>query len=358
MGQSQPPVLDPGRLDRAFDVVARQVADGRATYAALAVARHDGPVRSTAYHRDGELDPPPRTLIASVTKPITATAVLQLVEAGAIVLNELLTTYLPEFSPRSPDDTRAPGPITLWHVLTHTAGLTDAPDEFFLSGVPSPPTMLERICRDPLRFAPGTAYAYTSDSFYVLSALIERTSGLAYAEYLRARIFEPLGMSTTTFDPSEPGPPQLPLEGTLGPAGLPQDLVVAAFISLAMPGGGLWSTPQDLVRFGMAMLGRGTLDGTRILGRPFLDLMTREHTAGIGELGTGRRPGYGLGWDRPGLQGHSPASPSAFGHSGATGSYLLIDPDNDLVVVYLRNEWDVSQTAMHEAIQAVYGALP
>src|SRR5215210_2888347 len=176
MAPSDRPSLDVDRLGRAFDLVARQVADERATYAALAVARGDGLVRSAAFHGDRELDPAPRSLIASITKPITATAVLQLVEAGALVLNEPITTYIPEFAPQRAEGTKHATAITPWHVLTHTAGLTDAPDAFFLRGVPSPATMLERICHDPLRFAPGTAYAYTSDSFYLLSALIERAS--------------------------------------------------------------------------------------------------------------------------------------------------------------------------------------
>jgi CubicO group peptidase (beta-lactamase class C family) len=350
--------LDPARLDRAFDVVARHVSDGRATYAALGVAGTDGPPRIASYHRDRTFESAPRTAIASITKPITATAILQLVEAGKLVLTEPLTTYLPEFRPAPPPDvTDRLEPITTWHVLTHTAGLTDASDSFLGSGIPTPARMLERVCRDPLRFAPGSAYAYCSDSFYLLAELVERLSGIAFRDYLTRRIFEPLGMPATSFDPRDDGPPSLPLEGTIGPPGLPNELVAPIFIALAMPGGGLWSTPADVIRFGLAMLGGGTLDGARILGRPFVDLMTRDHTPFVDELDTGRSPHYGLGWGRPGLQRGSPASPSAFGHGGASGSCLLVDPGHDLVVVYLRNDWGAPVTATDEAVQAVYGAL-
>jgi CubicO group peptidase (beta-lactamase class C family) len=353
-----PPRLDPTRLERAFDHVARQVSGGRATYAALTVARGDGVVRSTAYHRDQALAEPRRTAIASITKPITATAVLQLVEAGALVLTEPLTTYLPEFRPEPPaGSTVQPEPITTWHVLTHTAGLTDAPDDFLLSSPPTKAALLERLYREELRFLPGTAYAYTSDSFYLLAELIERLSASSYEDFLRERIFEPLGMAATTFNPYAPGPSALPLQGTLGPPGVPLDQVVPIFIHLAMPGGGLWSTPEDVARFGRAMLAGGTLEGTRILGRPFLELMTRHHTQGLTELGTGRPPTYGIGWGLPGLGRGSPASPSAFGHGGATGSVMIVDPANDLVVVYLRNEWGVPSTAHDEAVQVVYAAL-
>jgi CubicO group peptidase (beta-lactamase class C family) len=133
--------------------------------------------------------------------------------------------------------------------------------------------------------------------------------------------------------------------------------MTSTFISLQMPGGGLWSTAEDVVRFGWAMLLSGTLHGRRVLGRPFVELMTREHTAEVREHGTGRNPTYGLGWSLPGIGRGSPASRSAFGHSGASGSELVVDPDRDLVVVYLRNRWGTPITATEEAIQAVYAAL-
>src|SRR3712207_2976716 len=93
--------LDADRLDRAFEHVARQVRDGRASYAALAVARREGLVRSEAFDHEGPTTPR-RTAIASLTKPITATAVLQLVEEGRLVLTEPVSTYLPTFQPAPP----------------------------------------------------------------------------------------------------------------------------------------------------------------------------------------------------------------------------------------------------------------
>lgn len=358
MPETGPPRLDPGRLDRAFDLVARQVREGRATYAALAVARGDGLVRSAAWQGERSLDEPRRSAIASLTKPITATAILQLVEAGLLVLTEPLSTYIPAFDPPGPTGSETLAqPITAWHVLTHTAGLSDAPEDFYLTAPPTRTAQVERLCRDRLRFPPGTAYAYCSDSFYLLADLVERLTGMSWPDYVRERVLEPLEMSATTFDPFAPGPAPLPLEGNLGPEDARRDDVLAYFAALAMPGGGLWSTADDVVRFGRAMLGGGTLDGTRVLGRPFVELMTRVHTDDVRDLIDGQRPHYGLGWGRPGLRRGSPASASAFGHSGATGSGLLVDPANDLVVVYLRNRWGESMTATDEAVQAVYAAL-
>jgi CubicO group peptidase (beta-lactamase class C family) len=352
------PLLDPARLDAAFEHVAGQVRDGRAGYAALAVGRADGLVRSSAWTADGATSPG-RSSIASLTKPITATAVLQLVEAGRLVLTEPVATYLPSFRPAPPRGYAGDlEPITPWHVLTHTAGLTDAPLAAFSGS--QPPTReaaLDRVSTATLRFPPGSAYAYASDSFYVLAALIEHASGMPYRDYLRERIFAPLGMDATTFDPFDSGPSPMPLEGEFGPTGVPREALVRYFISLAMPGGGLWSVPEDVVRFGRTMLRGGTLDGTRILGRPFVRLMTRLHTGHVRDFGGQTQPNYGLGWGLPGLGRGSPASPSAFGHSGASGSVLVVDREHDLVVVYLRNEWGVAMTATDEAVQAVYGAL-
>jgi CubicO group peptidase (beta-lactamase class C family) len=124
-----------------------------------------------------------------------------------------------------------------------------------------------------------------------------------------------------------------------------------------MPVGGLWSTPDDICRFGRAMLLGGRLEGRRVLGRPFVELMTRLHTGDVRELGTGRRPDYALGWGRPGSSRGQPVGPSAFSHGGASGSMLIVDPDNDLVLVYLRSEWGVAPTLTEEAIAVVYAAL-
>ena len=350
------PAIDDTRLNAAFDLVRRQT-DGRTTYAALAVARPDRLLRSAAYLR-GEATAPRRTAIASITKPITATAVMQLVEAGRLVLLEPLTAYLPEFRPTVRAGTDKPvEPLTAWHILTHTSGLPDAGDDFYLSAPPEPAAQFERLCQAELLFPPGSAYSYASDSWYVLSTLIERITGEPYRDYLRTHIFEPLGMAATSFDPTAPGPEPLPLGGDFGPAGVPFEVKVAYFIAMAMPGGGLWSTADDVAIFGRTMLNGGTFEGIRVLGRPFVDLMTKPHTNDVSELGTGRDPGYGLGWGLPWLGRASPSGALSFGHTGATGSTLIVDPANDLVLVYLRNDWSSPMTLADEAVQAVYGAL-
>jgi CubicO group peptidase (beta-lactamase class C family) len=106
------------------------------------------------------------------------------------------------------------------------------------------------------------------------------------------------------------------------------------------------------------MLRGGELDGHRVLGRPFVELMTRHQTAGVVDAGPPPRAAtYGLGWGLGALAGTMPGSVRAFGHGGATGTRLWIDPDAGLVIVYLTNDWTVGDAPSLAAIAAVYGAL-
>lgn len=355
------PALDPDRLERAVQHVRAQVDSGRVTYASLAVARSDGLATSVArraHARVGEdADATRRSAIASISKPITATAVMQLVETGDLVLHEPLTAYLPDWRDPPPAPGEPVVPITTWHILTHTAGFRDADPEVYRTAPPTRAAVLERLAAAPLAFRPGSAYAYATDSFQLLAELVERIRGRPFADVLRTDLLDPLGMTATSFDPREPGTPGLAIEGLLGPPGVPPDVVLAYFVALAMPGGGLWSTAEDIARFGRAMLLGGALDGVRVLGRPFVAAMTRLQTQTVTEWGTGRPPEYALGWGLTGMGPGEIPGRSAFGHGGATGSTLIVDPEHDLVVVYLRNEWGASDGPADEAVALVYAAL-
>jgi CubicO group peptidase (beta-lactamase class C family) len=132
--------------------------------------------------------------------------------------------------------------------------------------------------------------------------------------------------------------------------------LVRAYRNLRMAGGGLSSTADDLLRFGRAMLRGGELDGERILGPAFVDLMTRETT--VDGIGAATDPleahHYALGWGKPGP--HDPASASAFGHSGASCTRLWIDPAYDLVVAFLGGSWGRPTRVMDPIVDAVYAA--
>ena len=352
---SRPLRLDPGRLDRAFARVGRHVQSGVAGYAALAVGSAAGAIRIEAFGRNGTIEEPHRSPIASITKPITAVAVLQLVEAGDVVLHEPLSTYLPELGPTARPDDPALDRITPWHLLTHTSGLADLDLAWYAAAPRTPRDVVAELCRATPEFAPGSAYRYATDTFHLLAEIVRRISGRPFREFLRDRLFEPLRMPATSFDPDELGS-SVAIEGTFAWPGMSQSEVRDVFRTLEIPGGGLWSTPEDVLRFGRAMLSLGTLDGARVLGEPFVKLMLRRHTAGVVERGTGRSPNYGLGWGFPGLGRGTPASAETFAHTGSTGSILLVDPAYDLVVVHLRNDWGATMLATDEVLQLVYGA--
>jgi CubicO group peptidase (beta-lactamase class C family) len=139
------------------------------------------------------------------------------------------------------------------------------------------------------------------------------------------------------------------------------DTLLEYLAAIAMPGGGLWSTAGDLVRFARAYLRAGSLDGARLLPPAFVALMGREQTRGILEppadgVGPDRDPRYALGWGKPGGDGGVPCTEEAIEHGGATGTRLFIDPGTDLAVVVLANRWDVAETS-RAVVAAVHSAL-
>lgn len=347
--------------DAAFELVARHVQEGRIPGAVLGIARSGGDLRSEAFSPPGgpELTIESRFLVASITKPIVATAVMQLAAQGLLVLSDPVARYLPEFAPQ-PAGERLPGgeAVTTWHLLTHTSGLRDTLTGVVESGAATAAEKLYRqACKGPLLFAPGTEYRYCSDSFYVLGELISRLSGLPYPDYLQERIFAPLGMSATAFEAGSADDPRRAPLFEVGHDGPTSEALLAGFVGLAHPGGGLWSSVPDLLRFGRAFLG-SSANGSRVLPTPFVDLMTREHTAGILEAGVPpQEPRYGLGWGKSGLSGVRIGSARQFDHGGATGTRLWVDPAYDLVVVFLMNRWGEEDHFSLAAIQAVYAAL-
>lgn len=365
--------IDPLRLEPAYRFMRDQTRTRAIPGAVLAVADPSGIVRCEAAGRESggdKVTPESLFWIASITKPIFATAVLQLVERGLLALDEPVARHLPEFAPPS-----APGggpggeSVTPWHLLTHTAGLTDAGREVLERQRPDRQALYRLMCTRPLLFPPGSSYAYASDSFYVLGELIRRLTSTDYPEYLRQGIFEVLGMRHTGFDPRQLDGRPAPVRG-LGLPRLLGPVAVRYVAALAQPGGGLWSNAADLVRFGLAMLGGGRLGDRAVLAPSLVELMTSEQTAGIAPSadppGIGARADaagavkYGLGWAVAGpdpTRTPATASPRSFGHGGATGGYIWIDPAHELVIVFLMNRWADESGAALRAIDAVYAAL-
>jgi CubicO group peptidase (beta-lactamase class C family) len=308
-----------------------------------------------------------RFFLASVTKPIVATAVMQLVDESRLDLRAPLVGVLPELMGVTWRER-----ISAWHVLTHTAGLGDVPQDVLRRQRPGYARMLARVLREVPDWEPGGRFRYCSDSFYLLAEAMSRLTGMSFPDALRVRLLEPLGMDGATFDVRGDRGSAMPVHGV--PMGnlLVRELILRFLAGATLPGGGLFGTAEDLLRFGRALLPRRGQDGPRVLSQARIDEMLQEQTGGIPEVredGTVREPRYALGWRKrsersAGLVGDGsvdaagviPASPSAATHGGASGTRLWIDPERDLVFAFLTNVWYGDDGPCHEVLRRVVAA--
>lgn len=346
----------PETFDDAFRILQARVAAGAVPAAALAIGDSDGPIRIETFGgaaRD-RVDNRSLFFLASVTKPIVATAVMQLVEQGLLDLHEPVARHVPAFAVPGRDA------VTAWHLLTHTSGIPDVSTDLIRRERPSATRMTELASTAELRFVPGTRWEYCSSSFYVLAELLRVLSGLRYPEYLRERVLEPLEMHDTTFDPRRRGRTLVPVHGIGADNRIRRFFLLRYLVSIAPPGGGLWGTLDDLLRFGAGFLRPRESDrGPVPLSPATIELMTADHTRGlVGPFDDGERPvHFGLGWGKPTLMGDVPGSERVFSHGGATGTRLWVDPDADLVFVYFTNQWAPDRGPELDALRATYAAL-
>ena len=172
---------DPSKLDGVYARLRERVGSKTLPAAALAVGDADGEIRSEAFAAKGLIRTDSLFFLASVTKPIFATAFMQLVESGAISLDAPIVRYIPEFA-------NAPGKadVTSVHLLTHSSGVPDYPVDRIRRDRPSAAAMTQNAIDSPLKFMPGTHYEYCSASFYLLARIIEQASGQRYTDYLRS----------------------------------------------------------------------------------------------------------------------------------------------------------------------------
>jgi CubicO group peptidase (beta-lactamase class C family) len=356
MSAHRPSRLPRRSLDEAFDRAASQVADGTVPFVIVGIASAEGVIRLEAF---GPLDGPRLgvravCLLASVTKPIVTTAILREVEAGRLDLAEPLSATVRGLD--RPDVT----PFSAWHVLTHTSGLGDIDVEALLLEGGDRAELLRRAAAVPQATPPGSTFRYASTPLDLLAEAVEQRLARPFADVVHANVLEPLGMTRTTFHPpTGAGVTLAPVRVDLARlAGVPAATLLAAYTQLRLAGGGLWSTADDVLRFGRAILRRGELDGVRVLSPAFVDLMTREVT--VNGLGAAtdvlHAEHYAVGWAKPGIA--SPASPASFGHGGATGTRLWVDPAHDLVFLYLSGVWEMAHPPINAVHDAVYAALP
>lgn len=295
--------------------------------------------------------------IMSMTKPFTGAAIMMLAEEGKLRLHDPVEDHLPEFrgqmvvvsEENGVRTLRKPSrPITIRDLMTHTSGLGPAAPGIGDIMVRMDRTLAEACLiysQQPLLFEPGTRWMYSNTGIAVLGRIIEVRSGMSFEKFLETRIFQPLGMTDThVFLPAEKRARLAPVytvkDGRLvkaGPDILGGDpLKFREGAKYSGPEHSLYSTAWDLAQFYQMMLNGGQWNGKRLLSSASVAMMTQVHT---GNLTAGHNPGtgFGLTWevtkDPAGtLTGQSIGT---FGHGGAFGTYGWVDPQKQLVGVYL-----------------------
>ncbi|MFF8097441.1 serine hydrolase domain-containing protein [Streptomyces sp. NPDC016675] len=370
--------LDAGALDRLDGHFAREVDEGRLPGFLVALARGGRVAHLTVHGRRDLAAGLPVTAdtlwrIYSMTKPVTSVAALMLVEEGRLTLDDPVARYLPSFAePRvyvegAADEvvTRpAAGPILVRHLMTHTAGLTfgfyhaHPVDALYrAAGLESSVRpgadlagTVDLYASLPLQFEPGTQWNYSVAS-NVLGRLVEVVSGQPLDVFLAERLLGPLGMTDTGFHVTDEQAGRLAeLYGETDGGGIAPvpGLPVRGRPRFLSGSGGLVSSAHDVHRFTELLRRRGELDGVRLLTPATVDLMTRNHLPGGGDLrSVGSRPahdqpandgvGFGLGVsvviDPSRTQ--APSGLGTYGWSGVATTTFWVDPGRDLTVQFM-----------------------
>lgn len=273
--------------------------------------------------------------IASMTKPVTATALMILEDEGRLALSDPVSKYIPAFEKVKLGGKPPARPITLFDLVTHTSGLGGSQQN---QGTLA--ETVDALAERPLQFEPGTKWQY-SPGVTVCGRVVEVVAGMPFDEFLAERIFRPLGMKDTTFRPT---PEQAKRVATLYQPGKDGQSIQRAEHWLneisedrsPNPSGGLFSTAADMARFYQMILNGGELDGQRILSDAAVREMTCVRT---GDLTTGFTPGngWGLGWCivREPQEVTAMLSPGTFGHGGAFGTQGWVDPQRKMIFVLM-----------------------
>ena len=284
----------------------------------------------------------PTTLfwIASMTKPVTGTALAILIDEGKVAIDDPVEKFIPEFA-RLEGPSGAAARITIRQILTHTSGLGEAPPEA-TKNARSLADLVPAWLAAPMKNEPGEKWVYTQSGINLAGRIVEVVTGRPFDAFLQERLFDPLGMVDTTFYPTEEQRTRLATPyarnqntGALEPAPPRQEYGVRP--RPPQGNGGLYSTPRDYAAFCRMLLNRGTVDGRSYLKEAGLRAVSTVQT---GDLPTGffqseafgnrgKDYGWGLGTcvlRQPHAGVAAMLSPGTFGHGGAWGTQAWIDP--------------------------------
>ncbi|MCR4414529.1 MAG: beta-lactamase family protein [Thermoguttaceae bacterium] len=277
--------------------------------------------------------------IASQSKPMTAAALMMLVDEGKIKVDDPVEHYLPEFKgqmvvvEKEVDHVLLRKPsrsITIANLLSHTSGLPfkSALEEPTLDRLPLS-VRVRSYAMTPLDFEPGRKYNYSNAGINTAARVVEVVSGMPFEKFLAQRLFEPLGMKDTTFWPNDEQAARLAkaYKPGSGNKGLVETTISQLSYPLTdraerfpMPAGGLFSTASDLARFYQMLLNRGQWDGRRVLSEKAVKQLTSRQTP------PEMKVSYGFGFS---------VDKSSFGHGGAYSTNTIADLERGLILVWL-----------------------
>jgi CubicO group peptidase (beta-lactamase class C family) len=382
VGKPEEAGFSPERLARVREAVKRHLDAGSPSGAVTLVARRGKIVHHEAH---GLMDVESKKAmpkdgifrLASTSKPITAAALLMMVEEGKVRLADPVSRFIPEFksmkvavprpggSGKEFDTVPAAREITVRDLLTHGSGVMSGGP----SGAAAPrreandtlATYLPKLAEVPLDFQPGTLWRYSGQAgFDMLSRIVEIASGMPYDRFLRERLFDPLGMKDTGFyaPPDRAArlvtlyrrTPEGKLERTPDQSGLSSTTYFAG-------SGGMVSTAEDYAKFAQMMLNGGELNGRRYLGPRTVQMMITNHTGDMvnGQFGRpARGMGFGLGVqiNEDTAASGLPQSKGAWGWAGGFGTNFNVEPAEQMVtVVFIQTPNGALQRDVETAIR-------
>ncbi len=330
----------PTQSDQVAQYVNQEMARQHIPGVALLVARNGEIVRAQGFgFANVELQVPvkPETLFqsGSMGKQFTATAVMMLVEQGKIGLDDSITKYFPE----------APAtwkPVTIRHLLTHTAGFTDYPKAFDFRKDYSEDELLKIVTGIPLAFPPGTKWSYSNLGYLTLGVLIHRVTGKFYGDMLQARIFRPLGMTTTRIMSEADIIPNRASGYRLVKGELKNQEWVSPTLNTTADGS-LYFSILDLAKWDAALYTE------KLLKRSSLEQMWTVARLKGGQPNSGH---YGFGWEIENVHGHR-----VIGHSGSWQGFktqISRYVDDKLTVVVLANLAEAEPGKIAEHVAGMY----
>ena len=302
-------------------------------------------------------------MVASMTKPITATAIMMLAEQGKLSIDDPVSKHLPAFKGQKVIG-GGTGRITIRQLLCHMSGMSRVSPEAYEPVKPAAgQTVLSKfvggLAAEPLECKPGTKFLYSSNGYSVLGRIIEVITNVTCEQFIQSSILGPLGMKHSTFRIDAALSKRMPVAyaRSEGGKGLRVDDPAAGWVAglegeLApiYPAGGLVSTIDDMAVF-LQMFANGGAYGSRRYLKPVtVELMTQNHTRGA-------ESGWGLGWSKY-YKKHAPigASPRSYNHAGKFGTYGFVDPSLDLIVLVFQ-QIDLRAHVAEDSFRLVRSAL-